>query len=154
MTHLDEILKRCEAATPGLKLEFEGSAENGRPAILHNSNGTTVVGVDCGKDYQDPLPEAQFIAHAREDLPLVVADRSALRRNYKQVCLRIFKQEDKMKEHDGKQISFVRGPLSREASKADVLMLEKFVAENGKMPSRRWRKYFERWSKKNSREGK
>ncbi len=78
MTRLDEILKRCEAATPG---PWELDYGNWEVESKHPEHRRHAI---CGVDWScrgfneeegkiHPYQDAEFIANARTDLPLVVA---------------------------------------------------------------------------------
>lgn len=91
MTRLEEILKRCEAATKGPWVVI-GEDDNGKGQFLVHSNtqqagcneedsGHGTIGhteavfqiTDASYGYASNYHEnADFIAHARQDLPLVV----------------------------------------------------------------------------------
>lgn len=63
MKKLDEILKRCEAATP----------EPWQLRCLTTPSGATVYQIGLGQcTLENEIYNGDFIAHARTDLPLVV----------------------------------------------------------------------------------
>jgi hypothetical protein len=78
---LDEIRKRCEAATPGPWISFvEGRDFMGRDSVIGR-----------GKDRSEEdlylsggtITDQDFIAHARQDIPLLLEEISRLRERLK-----------------------------------------------------------------------
>lgn len=76
MKRLDEILQRCEAATPGpwtkgcLQQSHEVIDSYGSFLAKYNATGPTIE-VDRDAGYEQVAKDAEFISHARQDLPLV-----------------------------------------------------------------------------------
>lgn len=83
MTHdeLQAIKARAEAATPG-PWTTESYGNDGRDDVeiqhVRGSNGRTVVTTDCNVYTTDE--DATFIAHARTDVPALVAEVERLQK--------------------------------------------------------------------------
>jgi hypothetical protein len=76
---LKAIEARANAATPGLEVVYEGDAHGARCAILHDPDRCCVITVDKRREFEDPKPEGEFIAHARTDIPDLIAEVRRLR---------------------------------------------------------------------------
>jgi hypothetical protein len=51
-----------------------------------------------------------------------------------------------VKKHNGKQLTDVTGPLSpKEYTPEEIAGVERIASETGKMPNRKWRRFYERW---------
>ncbi len=72
---LDAIRQRAEAASPG---PWAVNPVNGYQVKLNNGTGFLVAHTHRLTDNKD-LRDAEFIAHAREDIPALVAEVERLR---------------------------------------------------------------------------
>lgn len=78
MERIDEIQARCDAATPGPWEYFD----NGFDGEIRSTTGTSrfagapenICGGEPGEGRIDDGPDAQFIAHSREDIPYLLAE--------------------------------------------------------------------------------
>lgn len=70
---LEAIRSRAAAATPG-----PWEATRTYPFLVLQSGGESAISVNLATD---PEPDAAFIAHAREDIPALVAEVERLRAN-------------------------------------------------------------------------
>ena len=75
---LTAIQKRAEAATPGPWIAHPWEDDPECCAGIEAASGTEIVKTDCGI-YPPEMPDAEFIAHAREDIPALVAEVRRLR---------------------------------------------------------------------------
>ena len=82
---LEEIRSRCEAATPGPWEICLGSGNRVCTGIKADGDNGTVFIADCLPDYalstaeKDHRGNMNFIAHAREDIPFLLAELDRLR---------------------------------------------------------------------------
>lgn len=73
MNRLSEIKARLDAATPGKwEVEYLGPSEEELNVVAGvSTNGKSIIQTDAG--YYPPLqPDANFIAHARDDIPWLI----------------------------------------------------------------------------------
>ena len=78
MSTLDDIKKRAEKATEGPWIEFH---ENGTPGVAEAFTCPPATGpflIDYGADRDQQKRDADFIAHARTDVPKLVAALDAV----------------------------------------------------------------------------
>ena len=97
MDRLDEIHARCEAATPGPWKYID----NGFDGMIKSEEETICGGEPCEGRIEDG-PDAQFIAHARDDIPYLLdrAEKAEAERNTYRAALQ--KLEHMIsEEHDG-----------------------------------------------------
>lgn len=77
---LAEIRARCEAATKGPWVECRnGGGDDFLYSIDSEPTGLPIVKADCGV-YPPEKEDADFIAHAREDIPKLLAEVERLRK--------------------------------------------------------------------------
>lgn len=74
MLNLEPIKARAEAASPGPWAD--GAAELDLPGFTMSPR--TCAG--CGVDWPLDAPDAEFVAHAREDVPALIAEVERLRK--------------------------------------------------------------------------
>lgn len=76
--HLDEIIKRCQAATPGPWIDFLESRDK--------FSGDSFIGRGENRSEEDLYltgatnADIEFIAHARQDIPLLLKEIERLKK--------------------------------------------------------------------------
>lgn len=102
MDRLDEIHARCEAATPGPWKYID----NGFDGMIKSEEETICGGEPCEGRIEDG-PDAQFIAHARDDIPYLLdraekaeADRDTYRAALQLLELMISGEREGNKERE------------------------------------------------------
>lgn len=96
MTRIEEIEKRCEAATPGHWIMVYTFGSRDLPCAIRASDGTSTV-LEWSEHSDSSTADVELMSHSREDIPYLLAK---LKRAVK--FIKDFRQEHDEAPYDNK----------------------------------------------------